>query len=90
MILLGWSIGVPQPGEYSAPGRRAGGETCLQEVTAGRRFPVQHFASDKDAGTPPQHETSAPEAAKISAAIKPAGPAPMTAMRRGEINTPFA
>ena len=42
--------------KHTPPRRRAGGKTGLQQITAGRRFPVQHLAGDKDAGTAPEHE----------------------------------
>src|SRR4030088_2915565 len=41
----------------SAPSRRrAGGERGLQQIAAGWRFPVEHFAGGEDAGQPADHE----------------------------------
>ena len=45
-----------QPFQRAARRRRAGGEHRLQQVAAGRGFPIQHFSGDERAGPRLQHE----------------------------------
>ena len=44
------------PGVRAVRGMRARGEAALNEVTAGRGFPIDHLARDEDAGQTAEHE----------------------------------
>src|SRR3954467_8382448 len=43
-------LGMTKSGSRSAAGPGAGREASLEQITAGGRFPIDHLASDKDAG----------------------------------------
>jgi ATP-binding cassette subfamily F protein uup len=45
-----------EPLEGTAGGEGAGGEARLQEIAAGRRFPVEHLAGDEHARPRAQHQ----------------------------------
>ena len=40
------------------PRAEAGGETGGKQIAAGRRFPIQHFPGDKNAGQSGEHQVS--------------------------------
>ncbi len=40
-------LATPEPRERALPGGDAGGEAGLQQIAAGRRFPVEHLAGDE-------------------------------------------
>ena len=45
-----------QPNSRRISHARASGKTSLHEVTAGRRFPIDHFPRNKTPGETPQHQ----------------------------------
>ena len=49
-------LALRQPVQRAAPRRRAGRKYGLQQIAAGRGFPIQHFAGDEGAGARLQHE----------------------------------